>query len=295
MQALAKEALATKGVALVLASGGGNFLSKVNQGYMYVRTVPHEERTVSRQRHLEGPDPRRPLEAFQGNYAQRDVMIALRQRFRKFTDMRTQVRNIAGFNIGGGTFDIDLALRGPELEKLSEYGDILKAKARRSAASWTSTRRCGSTSPSSRGDRSPAGGRPPRGHPQIADRAAPDGGRRRSGLALPRSVVNDDYDVQIPTHGTPTGATSTRSRGCTCRADIDLERRRDPAPPPGRDGRPAGGLVRARQPRAHRAEPTESPHRPHGSAARDRVRAQIRARLWPGRPARAAAAGRDTR
>src|SRR5215467_2339733 len=44
--------------------------------------------------------------------------------------MRTQVRNIAGFNIGGGTFDIDLALRGPELDKLSEYGEILKAKAR---------------------------------------------------------------------------------------------------------------------------------------------------------------------
>jgi HAE1 family hydrophobic/amphiphilic exporter-1 len=44
--------------------------------------------------------------------------------------MRTQVRNIAGFNIGGGTFDIDLALRGPELEKLAEYGEALKVKAR---------------------------------------------------------------------------------------------------------------------------------------------------------------------
>src|SRR5215467_9507524 len=57
-------------------------------------------------------------------------MVALRQRFKKFTDMRTQVRNIAGFNIGGGTFDIDLALRGPELERLSEYGEALRLKAR---------------------------------------------------------------------------------------------------------------------------------------------------------------------
>ncbi|PYN17548.1 MAG: AcrB/AcrD/AcrF family protein, partial [Candidatus Rokuibacteriota bacterium] len=64
------------------------------------------------------------------NYSQREVMMALRQRFRKFTDLRTQVRNIAGFNIGGGTFDIDLALRGPELEKLAEYGEALKLKAR---------------------------------------------------------------------------------------------------------------------------------------------------------------------
>ena len=130
MQALAKEALATKGVALVLASGGGSFLSKVNQGYMYVRTVSHEERTLTPSRLWKGLTHGRPLEAFQGNYSQREVMIALRQRFRKFTDMRTQVRNIAGFNIGGGTFDIDLALRGPELEKLSDYGETLKAKAR---------------------------------------------------------------------------------------------------------------------------------------------------------------------
>jgi hydrophobe/amphiphile efflux-1 (HAE1) family protein len=130
MQALAKEARETKGVALTLASGGGSFLGKVNQGYMYVRTVSHEERTLTPARLWNGLIHGRPLEAFRGNYSQRDVMIALRQRFRKFTDMRTQVRNIAGFNIGGGTFDIDLALRGPELEKLSEYGEIAKAKAR---------------------------------------------------------------------------------------------------------------------------------------------------------------------
>ena len=130
MQALTKEARETKGIALVLASGGGSFLGKVNQGYMYVRTVSHEERTLTPGRIWKGLIHGRPLEAFQGNYSQREVMVALRQRFRKFTDMRTQVRNIAGFNIGGGTFDIDLALRGPELEKLSEYGEILKAKAR---------------------------------------------------------------------------------------------------------------------------------------------------------------------
>src|SRR5215468_9418180 len=130
MQALAAEARKTKGVALTLASGGGSFLGKVNQGYMYVRTVSHQERTVTPARLWHGLSHGRPLEAFQGNYAQRDVMMELRQRFRKFTDLRTQVRNIAGFNIGGGTFDIDLALRGPELERLAEYGEALKAKTR---------------------------------------------------------------------------------------------------------------------------------------------------------------------
>src|SRR5947209_12727124 len=129
MQALSKEARETKGVALTLASGGGSFLGKVNQGYMYARTVSHEERTLTPGRLWKGLISGRPLDAFKGNYSQREVMGALRQRFRKFTDMRTQVRNIAGFNIGGGTFDIDLALRGPELEKLAEYGEILKVKA----------------------------------------------------------------------------------------------------------------------------------------------------------------------
>jgi hydrophobic/amphiphilic exporter-1 (mainly G- bacteria), HAE1 family len=130
VQALAKEARETKGVALTLASAGGGFLSKVSQGYMYVRTVSHEERTLTPGRLWNGLIHGRPLDAFRGNYTQREVMVALRQRFKKFTDMRTQVRNIAGFNIGGGTFDIDLALRGPELEKLAEYGEVLKAKAR---------------------------------------------------------------------------------------------------------------------------------------------------------------------
>src|SRR5580765_5189678 len=130
MQALSKEARETKGVALTLASAGGGFLSKVNQGYMYVRTVSHEERTLTPARLWKGLIHGRPLEAFRGNYTQREVMTALRQRFRKFTDMRTQVRNIAGFNIGGGTFDVDLALRGPELEKLAEYGEALKLRAR---------------------------------------------------------------------------------------------------------------------------------------------------------------------
>jgi len=95
-----------------------------------VRTGPHTERTVSLHRIWDGLRHGDPFAAFRGNYAQRDVMIELRGRFRKFRDIRTQVRNIAGFNIGGGTFDIDLALRGPELDKLSEYGSILKEKAR---------------------------------------------------------------------------------------------------------------------------------------------------------------------
>jgi HAE1 family hydrophobic/amphiphilic exporter-1 len=132
MQALAKEARETKGVALTLASAGGGFLNRVNQGYMYVRTAPHTERTVSLTRIWQGVKQGDPMAAFRGNYSQREIIAALRQKYRKFfaNGYRPQIRNIAGFNIGGGTFDVDLALRGPDLEKLAEYGEILKAKAR---------------------------------------------------------------------------------------------------------------------------------------------------------------------
>jgi HAE1 family hydrophobic/amphiphilic exporter-1 len=129
MQALSREARETKGVALALASAGGGFLNNVNQGYMYVRTVPHGERTLTPERVWRGLIHGRPLEGFRDNYSQREVMAALRQRFRTYRDLRTQIRNIAGFNIGGGTFDIDLALRGPELERLAEYGETLKNRA----------------------------------------------------------------------------------------------------------------------------------------------------------------------
>jgi HAE1 family hydrophobic/amphiphilic exporter-1 len=130
MQALVAEARQTKGVALTLATAGGGGLNRVNQGNLYVRTVPHTARTVSLERLWRGLAHGDPLAAFRDNYSQRDVMLALRQRFRKFRDVRTQVRNMVGFNIGGGSFDIDLAVRGPDLEKLAEYGETLKARAR---------------------------------------------------------------------------------------------------------------------------------------------------------------------
>ena len=38
------------------------------------------------------------------------------------------MRNIPAFNIGGGPFDIDFAIRGPELEALARYAEQLRSK-----------------------------------------------------------------------------------------------------------------------------------------------------------------------
>ena len=89
-------------------------LGGVNTGQAYVRIAPHEERMFS----LDTPvacasAPVIQRQAFRGNYTQRDVMQEVRRRLRKFRDLRTAVRNFPSFNIGGGNFEIDFAIRGP--------------------------------------------------------------------------------------------------------------------------------------------------------------------------------------
>jgi HAE1 family hydrophobic/amphiphilic exporter-1 len=113
----------------VLLTAGGSFLGRVNQGNGFVQIAPHEERTVTPARLWEGIRRGDPLAAFRGNYTQRDVMQGVRQRLRKFRDMRITVRNIPGFNIGGGSFDIDYVLRGPDLSTLARYGEELRERA----------------------------------------------------------------------------------------------------------------------------------------------------------------------
>ncbi len=126
MVAIEKEILETPGVRLVLANVGGSFLGGVNQGGAYVRIAPHTERTFSLSRLWRETKAGNPLRAFRGNYAQQDVMQAVRSRLRKFAPLRASVRNAPSFNFGaGGRFDIDFVLRGPDIVALSGYADEL--------------------------------------------------------------------------------------------------------------------------------------------------------------------------
>ena len=96
-----------------------------------MRIAPHEERTLSPGRIWSALLRGEPLAAFRGNYTQRQVMQQVRQRMRTFRDFRILVRNLPGFNIGGGNFDIDFVLRGPDLETLArlEKGEITTEQA----------------------------------------------------------------------------------------------------------------------------------------------------------------------
>jgi hydrophobic/amphiphilic exporter-1 (mainly G- bacteria), HAE1 family len=129
MQAVEKDLMSTPGVSIVLASAGGGFIGGVNQGSAYVRIIPIEERSFSISRLWSGIIHGRPLEAFRGNYSQRDVMQEIRARLRKYKDLRTGVRNAPSFNIGGGGSEIDFNLRGPDLESLARYAEQLRDKS----------------------------------------------------------------------------------------------------------------------------------------------------------------------
>ncbi|HVG07881.1 MAG TPA: efflux RND transporter permease subunit [Thermoanaerobaculia bacterium] len=129
MQAIEAELKQIPAIRTVLANAGGGFLGGVNQGNVYVRIAPHEERKLSVSRFLGALVRLDPGSAFEGNYSQRDVMTEVRKRLKKFSDLRCAVRNTQAFNIGGGNNDIDFSLRGPDLMALAAYANELRDRS----------------------------------------------------------------------------------------------------------------------------------------------------------------------
>ncbi len=129
MRAVEAELRQIPAIQTVLSNAGGGFLGGVNQGRAFIRIAPHEERRPSVTRFLSGLVRLDPMRAFRGNYTQEDVMTEVRERLTKFNDLRSSVRNIASFNIGGGNNDIDFSLRGPDLHALSAYANQLRERA----------------------------------------------------------------------------------------------------------------------------------------------------------------------
>jgi HAE1 family hydrophobic/amphiphilic exporter-1 len=129
MRAVETELRAIPLVRLMLCDAGGGFISGVSSGGCYVRIAPHGERIFSFGRLWRETLNGQPWVAFQST-SQRDVMQQVRVRLAKFTDLRTQVRNLPSFNIGGGNWDIDFVLRGPDLESLASYAEELRVRSK---------------------------------------------------------------------------------------------------------------------------------------------------------------------
>jgi HAE1 family hydrophobic/amphiphilic exporter-1 len=128
MRTLTRDMLETRGVETVFTKAGGSFLGNVNTGSAYVRIAPHSERYFSPSRLVGGILRLDPLAAFRGNYTQRDVMQALRAKFRAYPDLRISVRNAQSFSLGGAPVDIDFNIKGPELEVLADAAERLRTR-----------------------------------------------------------------------------------------------------------------------------------------------------------------------
>jgi HAE1 family hydrophobic/amphiphilic exporter-1 len=129
MENIDRDIRQTPGVRLVLTRAGGGFMGGVNQGRAYVRIAPHDERVFSIGRLFRCSLQGDPLAAFRGNYSQRDVMQWVRNKLAEYKDLRISVRNDQAFSLGSGPWEIDFALRGPELEPLLKYAEQLRERA----------------------------------------------------------------------------------------------------------------------------------------------------------------------
>jgi HAE1 family hydrophobic/amphiphilic exporter-1 len=130
MRAIEKDVLDVPGVSVVLGSVGGGFASQVNTGSIYVRLIPHEQRVWSIGRTVAGLFKLDPGEAFRDNRSQREVMGDIRKKLAKYRDVRTAVRSFPSFSTGGGNFEIDFVVKGPDLQKLADYTEQLRVKSK---------------------------------------------------------------------------------------------------------------------------------------------------------------------
>jgi HAE1 family hydrophobic/amphiphilic exporter-1 len=104
-------------IRLMLASvaGGMGFNNAINNGEIYLRIAPHEERTVNFSKFWHGLKAGKPLAVFDGNYTARDVQQKIRGALRKYTHLRPSVRNPQSINLGSGPSELDFSLRGPDV------------------------------------------------------------------------------------------------------------------------------------------------------------------------------------
>jgi HAE1 family hydrophobic/amphiphilic exporter-1 len=129
MRRIDEDIRSVPGVQTVLIDAGGGFIGGVSNGSAFVRIEPHEARIFSLGRLWRELLAGQPLQAFQGNYTQRDVMQTVRKKLSRYSDLRASVRNAPSFNIGGGNFEIDMSIQGPDLIALERYTNELRERS----------------------------------------------------------------------------------------------------------------------------------------------------------------------
>jgi len=131
MKLVEADLLAMPEVRHVLSTVGGGFIGGVNSGNIYVQIAPHKGRYWSIGRMVKAVFDGDPGAAFRGNYTQTDVMTKVRRVMAGYANhgVSVRVRGYPSFNIGGGGFDIDFSITGPNLDQLAIYSEELARRA----------------------------------------------------------------------------------------------------------------------------------------------------------------------
>ncbi|MBI2686220.1 MAG: efflux RND transporter permease subunit [Acidobacteria bacterium] len=117
------------GIKHMVSLVGTGYLQAVNNARVYIRLEDVENRVFSLSRLWKKTLEGRPMDAFRDVYSQRDVMQAVRTKMKQFGDLRSRVGNVQSLNQGSAPYDIDFAIRGPELASLHRYSEDLRTKA----------------------------------------------------------------------------------------------------------------------------------------------------------------------
>ncbi|MCA9128240.1 MAG: efflux RND transporter permease subunit [Planctomycetales bacterium] len=117
-----------EGVSLVLTTVGTRGGGDINRASLFVRLIESHERSFSFERLWHGLLKGDPGAAFRGNFTQREKMTEIRGRLRKIPDLQLSVRNLTSLR-QGAPVDIDLAITGPDADRLLSFSNELRERA----------------------------------------------------------------------------------------------------------------------------------------------------------------------
>lgn len=121
MKRVEEEVSSIPGVRHILVTVGAGRLC---EGLVYVQLQDIGQRSFSLERLWRETLAGHPGRAFQDNFTQREKMVEIRRRLKKFTDLRVAVRNQIALR-QGAPVDIDFSIMGPEMASLLDFSQKL--------------------------------------------------------------------------------------------------------------------------------------------------------------------------
>lgn len=115
------------GVRTVLTTLGTRSFGDVNRAGLFVQLTDSRTRSFSLGRLWQGLLAGDPAAAWHDNFTQREKMQEIRQRLNTIPDLRISVRNLTSLR-QGAPVDIDLAITGPDPERLLSFSNALREK-----------------------------------------------------------------------------------------------------------------------------------------------------------------------